>query len=73
MTKTTVAKLEAKLDAVIASNLEATENMRAWAKRAQDHIVNLEHQVAALRTQEEKTKKQLWWLQKSAKGEFKAA
>lgn len=60
MSKVTMATLTARLD-------KASEICVAMQERIQE----LEAQVGALREQEDKTRKQLWYLQKVAKGEFK--
>lgn len=59
MTKLTVAQLAATVDTLTA-RLDAAS---AWAQDAQARI-------AALEEQDTKTRKQLWYLQKIAKGEF---
>ena len=59
MTKLTVAQLAATVDTLMA-RIEAAST---WAIKAQAHIT-------ALEAQDVKTRKQLWYLQKVAKGEF---
>jgi len=55
----TVGELEDRLEAA-----------STWATKAQAHITELEAQVADLLAQDVKTRKQLWYLQKVAKGDF---
>lgn len=59
MTKLTVASLAATVDTLV----ERLDKAAAWAEKAQAKIT-------ALEAQEDKTRKQLWYLQKIAKGEF---
>ena len=66
MTKPTVISIANRVD-----ELEARLNSAAiHCTRAAERITELEAQVADLLTQDTKTRKQLWYLQKVAKGDF---
>ena len=60
MTKPTIATLSARMDHASQICVSMQERINA-----------LEAQVEALQAQEDKTKKQLWFLQKVAKGQIK--